>query len=63
MTPRKEEEKEEGILERMLGRLKCIGRNVERIMYRYGFYNTGTEQKNHDEWSADELYNNENGEY
>jgi len=62
MTARKEE-KEEGILEQMLERLKVIGQNVQRIMYRYGFYNAGTERKNHDEWAAEELYNNENGEY
>jgi hypothetical protein len=47
MTPREDEEREEGILERMLERLKCIGE----------------ERKNDDEWSLDELYNNENGEY
>jgi hypothetical protein len=61
MTSRKEED-EEGILERMLERLGLIGRNVERLVDRVDFYNTGTERKNHDEWSADELYNNENGE-
>jgi hypothetical protein len=64
MTPRKEhEEKEEGILEQMLEKLKCIGQNVERLLYRYGFYNTRAGQKNHDEWSLDELYNNENGDH
>ncbi|MDP2898805.1 MAG: hypothetical protein Q8Q12_19890 [bacterium] len=50
-------------MEQMLRRLALIGQNVERLLYRCGFDNTGTEQKNHDEWSADELYNNENGEY
>jgi hypothetical protein len=63
MTPRKEEEKEDGILERMLERLKAIGQNVERIMYRSHFYNAGAEQGNEDddELTFDELY--ENGEY
>ena len=63
MTPRKKEHEEEGILEQMLERLKCIGRNVERLMYRYGFYNAGEGQGNDDEWSPDEVYNSENGEY
>jgi len=63
MTPRKEEHEEEGILEQMLERLKAIGQNVERIMYRCGFYSAGAGRRNHDEWSPDELYNNENGEY
>jgi hypothetical protein len=62
MTPRKEE-KEEGILERMLERLKCIGRNVERIMYRYGFYNGPRGWGDDDEWSPEDIYNNENGDY
>jgi histidinol phosphatase-like enzyme len=56
-------EKEEGILERMLESLEYIGQNVERIMYRSHLYNAGTEQRNHDEWMLDELYNNENGDY
>jgi hypothetical protein len=63
MTSRKEKDKEEGILEQMLENLKSMGQNVERIMYRYAFYNAGAEQKNHDDWTPDELYNNGNGDY
>jgi len=47
----------------MLRRLALIGRNVERLVDRVDFYNTEAGRKNHDEWSADELYNNGNGEY
>jgi hypothetical protein len=61
MTSRKEQDKEEGILERMLQSLKVIGQNVERLLYRYGFYNSRAGRKNHDEWSPEDLY--ENGEY
>ena len=61
MTPRKQEDKEEGILERMLESLECIGQNVERIMYRSHFYNAGTGREDDDELTFDELY--ENGEY
>jgi hypothetical protein len=62
MTPRKEE-KEEGILERMLESLESIGQDVERIMYRSHFYNHGARQGNDDddELTFDELY--ENGDY
>jgi hypothetical protein len=63
MTPRKEEHEEEGILEQMLQRLKAIGQNVERLVDRVDFYSSQAGRKNHDEWTADELYNNENGEY
>ena len=64
MTPQKEQRDEkEGILEQMLQSLKAIGQDVQRTMYRCGLYSTGVERKNHDEWSPDELYNNENGEY
>jgi hypothetical protein len=60
MTPRKQEEKEEGILERMLESLESIGQDVERIMYRSHFYNSPRGQDD-DELTLDELY--ENGEY
>jgi hypothetical protein len=63
MTPQNEEHEKEGILEQMLRRLALIGQNVERIMYRCGFYSTGEESKNDDEWSANELYSDENGDY
>ena len=56
----KEEDKEEGILEQMLERLKAIGQNVQRIMYRCGFYSTGVERED-DAWSPEDLY--ENGKY
>lgn len=47
----------------MLERLTFIGQNVERIVHRLDFYDSGIRRRNDDEWSADELYNNENGEY
>ena len=47
----------------MLRWLALIGQNVERIVYRLDFYNSPAGRRNHDEWTADELYNNENGEY
>ena len=60
MTPRKEENEEEGILERMLRSLKSLGQTAERLVYRLDFYNTGAGREN-DEWSLDDLY--ENGDY
>ena len=63
MTPQKEDHEEEGILEQMLRWLALIGRNVERLVDRVDFYNSSAGRKNDDEWSPDELYNNQNGEY
>jgi hypothetical protein len=64
MTPQKEhEDGKEGILEQMLRWLMSIGQNVERMVCRLDFYNTGAGRRNDDEWSPDELYNNENGDY
>ncbi|MDP2897141.1 MAG: hypothetical protein Q8Q12_11405 [bacterium] len=60
MTPRKEEDKEEGILERMLERLGFIGQNVERLVDRLEFYNS-PRGRTDDELTLDDLY--ENGEY
>jgi hypothetical protein len=62
MTPRKEpQDEKEGILERMLRWLMSIGQNVERIVYRFDFYNTGAGRRNDDEWSPEDSY--ENGDY
>ena len=58
MTARKEED-EEGILERMLRSLEVIGQNVERLVYRLDFYNSRAGPRNDDEWSRDDLYDNE----
>jgi hypothetical protein len=60
MTSRKED-KEEGIVERMLESLESIGQYVERIMYRSHFYNSPKGED--DKLTFDELYENENGEY
>ena len=48
-------------MEQMLERLKTIGENVERIVYRLDFYNSPRGREDNDEWSAEDLY--ENGEY
>jgi len=61
MTPRKEYEDKEGILERILERLSFIGQNVERLVYRLDFYSTGAGRRNDDEWSPEDLYYN--GDY
>jgi hypothetical protein len=64
MTARKESpDEKEGILEQMLQSLRAIGQNVERVVYRLDFYKTGAGRREDDEWSLDELYNNENGDY
>jgi hypothetical protein len=64
MIPKNEQRDEkEGVLEYMPGSLKCIGRNVGRIVHPHGFYNAGPERKNDDDWTLNELYNKENGEY
>jgi hypothetical protein len=64
MTARKEhEDGKEGILEQMLQSLRAIGQNVKRTVYRLDFYSTGAGRRNDDEWSPEDIYNNENCDY
>jgi len=61
MTPRKEEEKEQGILEQMLRRLKAIGTNVEEILDKVEAYASRPSNGYDDQWRVEDLY--DNGDY